>query len=449
MRILSREWVERFAMLPVGEQWRILCSMTPADLLLLDADFEAWRSEAQVPPKSEGWRTWMMRAGRGFGKTRAGAEWIHRLAMGTRGLRIALVGATPDEVRRVMIEGESGLLRVARKVPVRWDPSLGRLTWPNGSQPFVYSGADPDGLRGPAHHFAWCDELAKWDRADETWDNLQMTMRAGARPRTLVTTTPRPIAILKRIEAEPGTVVTTGRTDENTHLPPEFVAAMVETYGGTRLGRQELDGEILGDVEGALWKRTLIEEARICAADRPHPNPSPEGEGLYQRVVVGVDPPASANGDACGIVAVGLGEDGVGYVLGDHSVKGQTPEGWAAAVAYAAELHGAERVVAESNQGGEMVESVLRSADCALPVRPVHARFGKSQRAEPVAILFEKGKAKFAGRFPELEDELAGMKIGGGYEGPGRSPDRADAMVWAFTELMLGKVATEPRVRSL
>ena len=419
----------------------LLRTMTERDMLQFDACFEAWRHEGQEEPRREGWRTWLMMAGRGYGKTRAGAEWITALAtQKKRPVRIALVGATEADARAVMVEGESGLLAVGRlhdKVP-RWEPSLGRLKWPGGSVAQIFSGADPDGLRGPAHHFAWCDELAKWGRAEEAWTNLQMTLRCGERPRALVTTTPRPMALLKRIEADAWTATTRGRTDDNPHLPEEFLRVMLATYGGTRIGRQELDGELIGDVEGALWSRALIEASR----DR-------SWTGEHQRIVIGVDPPVSAGGDACGIVACGLGVDGVARVIGDHSVSGMSPEGWAAAVAGAADLHGADRVIAEANQGGAMVESVLRAADCALPVKLVHASRGKVARAEPVATLFEKGRAQFAGAFPELEDELAGLTIGGGYEGPGRSPDRADAMVWAMTELKLGKMRAEPRITLL
>jgi phage terminase large subunit-like protein len=415
--------------------------MSPADLLRMDAHFEAWALPGQRPPEGQGWRTWLMMAGRGFGKTRAGAEWISGLATQKgRPVKIALVGASEDEVRKVMIEGESGLLAVAPRGrrPV-WEPSRRRLSWPGGSEAFVYSGEAPDGLRGPAHHFAWCDELAKWARPEETWDNLQMGLRCGERPRALVTTTPRPIPILKRIEAEARTVKTAGRTSDNAHLPAEFVLAMAETYGGTRLGRQELEGLLIADVEGSLWPRALIERSRQSGT-------LPRD---WRRVVVGVDPPASATGDACGIVVCGLGHDGTGAVLADASVAGLGPEGWARAAAAAAAAWGADRVVAEANQGGAMVESVLRGADIALPVKLVHASRGKVARAEPVAALFEAGRAKFFGGFPELEDELAGLTAGGGYQGPGRSPDRADAMVWALTELMLGQKRAVPRIRGL
>jgi phage terminase large subunit-like protein len=303
---------------------------------------------------------------------------------------------------------------------------------------FAYSGEDPEKLRGPEHHFAWCDELAKWRYPDAAWDNLMLGLRLGQKPRTLVTTTPQPIPLLNRIIAAQSTKLTGGRTRDNPNLPDAFVEAAIGVYGGTRIGRQELDGELIEDAEGALWTRTLIEASRAGP-----------GEEEYRRVVIGVDPPASSSGDACGIVAVGLGGDGVAYVIGDHSMAGLSPEGWARRVAEAYAVHQADRVIAENNNGGDMVESVLRGAALNLPVKRAFATRGKTARAEPVAALFEKGRAKFAGAFPELEDELAGLTTGGGYQGPGRSPDRADAMVWAMTELMLGKEAQAPRVRGL
>jgi phage terminase large subunit-like protein len=304
-------------------------------------------------------------------------------------------------------------------------------------------------LRGPEHHFAWCDELAKWGgpgrpggrRAEAAWDNLQMGMRledqaTGSRPRLIVTTTPRDTALVRRVRGLAGTVETGGRTGENVHLSPAFAAWAVETYGGTRLGRQELDGVMVGEADGAIWTRATIERSRLAG-----PLPA------MKRIVVGVDPPASAEGDACGIVVCGLGEDEVAYVLADCSVAGLRPEGWARAAVRAAEAWEADRVVAEKNQGGDMVESVLRSVEAHLPVRLVSASRGKVARAEPVAARFETGRAKLAGRFPELEDEMAGLGHGGGYEGPGRSPDRADAMVWAMSELTAP--ARVPRVRAL
>ncbi|MEA3061157.1 MAG: hypothetical protein QOJ94_938 [Sphingomonadales bacterium] len=398
----------------------------------------SWQAHGgQQAPEGE-WRTWLLMAGRGFGKTRAGAEWLLERIRETPGARIALVGATIEEAAKVMVEGPSGLLALAGpgEVP-EWRSTLGILRFPNGAEAQVYSGANADGLRGPEHHFAWCDELAKWKQADDAWDNLQMSLRSGERPRCVVTTTPKGGSILARLRAMPGTVETGGRTEENAHVAEAFVAWALETYGGTRLGRQELDGFLFEDVAGALWTREVIEKSRVAPV---------QGRESLKRVVVGVDPPASAEGDSCGIVVCGLGRDGLLYVLDDRTVSGERPEGWARAVARAADAWGADRIVAETNQGGDMVESVLRSADAWLPVTPVSATRSKSARAEPITALFESGKAKLAGRFPELEDEMAGMTASG-YEGPGTSPDRADAMVWALSELTVTR--GEPRIRRL
>jgi phage terminase large subunit-like protein len=436
---------ERVAMLASEQRRFVLRGLSAAEKEALVDRWPGQARAAQKPPPGD-WRVWLMMAGRGFGKTRAGAEWVLGLAAAP-GLRIALAGPTEEEARRVMIEGSSGLLASApEEARPEWEPARGRLTWPSGSQAFVYSGANAEALRGPEHDYAWCDELAKWAYADAAWTNLMLGLRRGDHPRVLATTTPRPTPLMRRLAGSAGVVKSHGRTADNVMLAAGVTAYVTGLYGGTRLGRQELDGQLIEDVDGALWSRDLIER---CRARPLSATPLPQGERDYKRVVIGVDPPASASGDACGIVACGLGADGIGYVLGDHSVRGLSPEGWARAVAAAAEAHGADCVVAETNQGGEMVASVLRSADSALPVKPAHARFGKGRRAEPVAMLFECGKAKFAGGFPELEDELAGMTGAGGYEGPGRSPDRADAMVWALTELMLGKPRPQPRVRFL
>jgi phage terminase large subunit-like protein len=420
------------------------------------ARWSEWAHDGQRPPKEEDWRVWLLMAGRGFGKTRAGAEYVSACARADGTLRIALVGATMDDVRKVMIEGESGLLNVAREgEALRWTPHLGELTFPSGAIAFAYSGANPERLRGPEHHLAWCDELAKWAYTEESWANLMLGLRRGERPRALVTTTPRPLALLKRLREEDGTKLSRGRTYDNLNLSEAFVASVTGLYAGTRFGRQELDGELIEEVEGSLWPRETIEESRVNSDSHfsrggaRQRTAAGESDCHWRRVVVGVDPPAGVGGDSCGIVVCALGEDGLGYVLADSSVAGLRPEGWAAAVAHAAETWGADRVIAEGNQGGAMVESVLRSVESRLPVRIVHARRGKSARAEPVASLFERRRAKFAGAFPELEDQLAGMTIAGGYEGPGRSPDRADAMVWALTALMLGPARGEPRIRTL
>ena len=432
--------LQRFRNASEEEQWRIIQSMTPLDLAALDAWFECWAHRNQLPPNGDGWRVWLMMAGRGFGKTRAGAEWIYALASSRARVRIALVGATIGDARSVMIEGVSGLLAVARNRGRRlsWEPSLGRLKWPNGSEAALFSGDNADGLRGPEHDFAWCDELAKWRQADEAWMNLQFGLRRGPRPRALITTTPRPMELLERIGADPFTITTRGRTKDNINLDDGVIDKLTATYGGTRIGAQELDGVLLKDVEGALWTRAMIDRARV--------EKKPAG---FDRVVVGVDPPAGASegSDACGIVVAGsIGEEL--YVLEDASVRGLSPDGWANRVAAAAARWNTAQVVAEANNGGAMVESVLKAADLGLKVRLVHASKCKSARAEPIALKFEAKKAFLAGDFPELEAELAGLTAGGGYEGPGRSPDRADAMVWAMTVLSETRSGV-PRVRRL
>lgn len=407
---------------------RTIAGMTWQDVLRVDAEYERWAHESQQPPKGDGWRTWLLMAGRGFGKTRAGAEWIFSLAQSRPGSRTALVGATIAEARTVMVEGVSGLLAVAklRRVRLKWEPSLGRLTWPNGSQAQLFSGDTPDGLRGPEHDFAWCDEFAKWRLPDEAWQNLQMGLRRGTRPRALVTTTPRPMRLLEAIKGYEWTVTTAGRTSDNINLDEKFVDVMTATYGGTRIGAQELDGVLLKDVEGALWTREVIARSRA--------DPAPAES--FGRVVVGVDPVVSSGekSDACGIVVAGL-RDGRLYVLEDATAHGLSPDGWATRVAAAAARWNTSQVVAEANNGGALVTSVLKAADSGLQVRLVHASRGKCARAEPVALKFETGKAFLAGEFRELEGELAGMVAGGVYKGPGRSPDRADAMVWAMTAL--------------
>jgi phage terminase large subunit-like protein len=448
---LSLAHAKRLAAMTDHELADWLAKCTPRDLLMIDTAFELWAQQGQLPPQSEGWRVWLMMAGRGFGKTRAGAEWVHGLAM-TGAKRIALVAASIDEARSVMVEGASGLLAVARRhrLRVTWEPSLGRLKWVKGSVAQLFSGDNADGLRGPEHHFAWCDELAKWRQAETAWDNLQMGLRAGPRPRALVTTTPRPMRLLERIRADKWTVSTGGKTDANISLPKIFIEVMMATYGGSRIGRQELDGELMAEAEGSLFPRAMMEKCRVQLPLHHPADGSPPQDKLgeeFDRVVVGVDPPVSLGGDACGIVVAGR-LDGKLYVLADCSVEGASPERWARAVARAADEWGASHVVAEANQGGAMVESVLKAADAGLKVKLVHASRGKAARAEPVAIRFETGRAFLRGTFPELEAELAGLRIGGDYDGPSRSPDRADACVWALTELSETRNGL-PRVRMI
>ncbi|WP_243406154.1 terminase family protein [Sphingosinicella sp. YJ22] len=404
-----------------------------------------------------------------------------------------------------MVEGPSGILAVARPGEVReWSFQRRRILFASGAEATLFSGAHPDGLRGPEHDFAWCDELAKWRYAQEAWDNLQLGLRRGARPRALVTTTPRRGAALTALLGEDGVVQTGGASARNPHLPEGWVAAQAARLTGW-LKRQELDGELIDEVKGALWTREGIEAARVIlpgtgrwqaegltegapglartegplhhASHGPPPSagipPAPErrrsleagsartGEDFFVRIVVGVDPPASEMGDACGIVVCGLGADGVGYVLADASAGGLSPEGWARKVAGTAAAWGAGLVVAEANNGGDMIAAVLRAAAADLNVKLVHARGHKVARAAEVAAMFEGKRARFAGTFPALEDELVGLSYDQPYQGPGRSgahrsgtsmgsrsPDRADAMVWALRALMPGE-RREPGVRAL
>ncbi|HEX8467213.1 MAG TPA: terminase family protein [Allosphingosinicella sp.] len=440
------------------EQRRLVIARIPIPARRALAEEWWWQvhggqEEPAAGPDGAPWRVWAIVAGRGFGKTRAGSEWVWARAREDGSARIALVGATIDEVERVMVTGESGLLACARgHERARWIAAKGILRFPSGAEAHAFSAERPEKLRGPQHHYAWCDELAKWrpsphggpgragsgrTKAEATWDNLVLGLRLGERPRTIVTTTPRPVPLLKRVLALPRCARTDGRTDENPHLPADFRSAVEAMFGGTRLGRQELQGMLLEEFEGALWSRELIEKARGSSPSR--------GEG-YCRIVIGLDPPASTGGDLCGIVVCAEDGDGICWVVADLSAGGLSPEGWARRVAEAASLYGAGRIVAEKNQGGDMIASVLRAVDSNLPVRLVHAGPSKAARAEPVALRFETGRARLAGHFPELEDQLCALTWAG-YQGAG-SPDRADAMVWAMSELF-EKARAEPRVRRL
>lgn len=419
----------------------LLAAMSPEEQREFKWHWEVWARQEQMAPAGD-WRAWLIMAGRGFGKTRAGAEWVRALAEGDGQARIALVAASLGEARAVMVEGECGLLAIAPpgRAPV-FEPSLRRLTWPSGAQATYFSAGEPESLRGPQHSHAWCDEIAKWDnaggRAMAAWDNLLLGLRLGDHPRLAATTTPRAVPLLRRVLSElpEDLAVTRGRTEDNAdHLPPRFLRDMRRSFGRSMLGRQELDGELIEDVPGALWTRAQIEACRELAAPP------------LERVVVGIDPPASDGGDACGIVVVGLAQDGIARVLHDGSLLKPSPERWARKAAKLSESWGADRVIAEANQGGQMVRSVLDATGIVLPVKLVHASRGKVARAEPVAALYEAGRVRHAGTFAALEDEMCGLIAGGAYQGPGRSPDRADALVWALTELMLGR-ASEPRVR--
>ncbi len=434
----ARSLAERLATLPAATRRQIIGEADAADTLLAHA-WELWARPAQLPPPGD-WSVWLMLAGRGFGKTRSGAEWVRAFVETCPDARVALVGGTLADARAVMVEGESGLLSIGPKAArPRFYPSRGELHWPSGARGYLYSAETPGALRGPQHHLAWGDELAKWPDAEDVLANLRMGLRLGSQPRLLLTTTPRPVAVLRTLLADPDCVVTRGRTADNAgNLPPAFIAAVTAAYGDSRLGRQELDGELVEDVEGALWNRAQLDGCRVRALPGPP-----------VRVVVAVDPPAGSatgRGDECGIVVAAQCGDGRAYVLADASLMAASPDAWARAVVTAAHTHAADRVVAEANNGGAMVEAVLRAVDAHLPIRLVRASHGKVARAEPVASLYAAGRVAHVGGFPALEDQMCGLQTGGSYAGPGRSPDRADALVWALSELLLGRVAA-PGVR--
>jgi phage terminase large subunit-like protein len=422
--------------LPPEQRTAILSSLSDEHAAELLYDWPFWARPEQLPPPGD-WRVWLILTGRGWGKSRAGAEYIRAQAESGRVQRMALIGQTPQDIRDTMIEGDSGILAVSPPwfMP-EWNPSKLKLVWPNGCQALIYSAETPRHLRGPQFQVAWCDELASWKYLRETWDMLAMTMRKPeSRPRIVITTTPKPLALLIDIAKRPTTVVTRGRTLDNAeNLHPEFLAEVQERYAGTRLGRQELDGELLEDAEGALWQRAQIDALRVDKA--------PD----LQRVVVAIDPAMTAgeDSDETGIIAAGVGVDGHGYVLRDASCR-LSPDGWAQrAVALFDEAH-ADRIVAEVNNGGEMVEHTLRTVRRMVPYQAVHASRGKVTRAEPIAALYEQGKIHHAGSFLELEDQMCTF-VPGDLQG---SPDRVDALVWALTWLFVtnqpGRLMAKPR----
>jgi phage terminase large subunit-like protein len=416
------------AVTPPDEQRRQLGALSEdeADALLHDWSWYA-RTKQKAPPGP--WFVWLLLAGRGFGKTRTGVEWVKERVISGKAKRIALVGRTAEDVRDVMVCGESGLLSV---LPKRWQPvyrlSSRHLRWPNGVIATMYSADRPDQLRGPQHDTALADELAAW-RFPDAWHQLLLGMRLGE-PAVAVATTPRPTPIIRDLLRGPRTVVVRGTTYENlVNIAGEYREAVLGMYEGTRLGRQELNAEVLEQNEGALWDRDRLDAQRVRAA--------PE----LRRVVVGVDPPASSNGAECGIVVAALGVDGHGYCVGDYSVRG-SPEQWSRNVIRAYAENRANIIVAEGNQGGDMVRSTIAGAwreyreqggegQVDPPVKVVYASRGKLARAEPVSALDERGKIHHVGVFAELEDQLTDWAPGEGRP----SPDRLDAYVWAFTSL--------------
>lgn len=398
--------------------------------------------DAQLPPLGN-WRSWLILGGRGSGKTRAGAEWVSGMALGLAPFtsqpcgHIALVGETLGDIREVMIDGPSGILSVSRLERPRYEATRRRLLWQNGAVASLYSSEDPDSLRGPQFDAAWCDELAKWKHAQETWDMLQFGLRLGVNPRQVITTTPRAVPLLRYLLKDKTIPVTRMKTSENAaHLAAAFMRSIEERYGNTRLGRQELDGEMIEERADALWSRQMIEQ--VISSHIPE----------LVRIVVAVDPPASSgkNSDACGIVVAGVDANNIGHILADASMEQAKPHQWARRAVALYHQFEADVIIAEVNQGGEMVSAVIGAEDETVPVRPVRAKRGKYLRAEPVATLYEQGRVRHAARFPALEDEMCDFAPDG--LSSGRSPDRLDAMVWALSELMLGS-AYKPRIRQL
>lgn len=430
---------------------RLFETLDPDDAQLIGSDWLTWARDDQLPPVDAGsgqdalpWRTWLLIGGRGAGKTRAGAEWVRAKALGEPPLgrvparRIALVGQTIADVRSIMIEGISGLLAIhSDQDRPKFEPSKKLLTWPNGAVAQIFSADEPDGLRGPQFDAAWSDEVCKFRYATETWDMLQFGLRIGEHPQQVVTTTPRSIPLLKQMLNDPGTVSSHARTDDNAaNLSDSFVASIRARYDGSWLGRQELDGEILEDREDALWQRAWFDDGRVRAA--------PD----LTRIVVALDPPVTSGprSDACGIVVAGLGCDGRAYVLDDRTCQRVRPLEWARTAIGAFHDFDADALVAEVNQGGELVETVIAQVDAGVPVRKVRATRGKWVRAEPVATLYAQERVSHVGSFPELEDQLCDFGSDGLSDG--RSPDRLDALVWCLTELIKGSGAA-PKVSTL
>ncbi len=403
-----------------------------ASRLIADVPFLISARDAQVPPEGA-WRTWMFMGGRGAGKTRAGAEWVRWAAMRAGCRRIALVGPALHDVREVMIGGESGLANLPGNLtrPI-YESSRRRLVFDNGAEAFAFSAEDADSLRGPQFDAAWCDEAAAWPEGEAVWNTLQMAVRLGRAPRIVVTTTPRPAPLMRRLAAGEA-IVTRAATHENAaHLSPGFTAEMQRLYGATQYGRQELFGELIDDPEDAIFSRSLIDAARVSIAPR------------LDAVLVAIDPPISSSdsADACGIIAAGISGSAY-YVLADASARGLKPLEWAARAIDLAASIGAGRIIAEANQGGDMVRQTLETAGTRLPIDLVHATHNKLMRAWPISALYAQGHVHHVGRFAALEDEMCRF----GAPRLSGSPDRVDALVWALAQL--SRIHTGPWIRQL
>lgn len=424
----------RLVDLPPEERRRVIGRLSYEEALAALYDWEGtWARPDQREPEGE-WRTWLLRSGRGAGKTRAGAEWVRGKVERNIYGRVALIAPTAADCRDVIVEGESGILATARHdFRPTYVSSKRRVEWPNGARAFLYSGEEPDRLRGPQHDAAWCDELASW-RHPETWDMMLLGLRLGRDPRAIVTTTPRPTRLVRKIAESPTTVTTVASTYANLpFLAHQFIDDVVDSYAGTHLGRQEIYGEIIEDIIGALWTRAMLDATRLDAAESERLRPS------LARVVVAVDPAVTSEetSDETGIVVVGCDNEGHGYVLEDLSGR-YSPDGWARIAVEAYYRHSADRVVAEVNNGGDLVEHTIRTVDANTPYRKVTASRGKWVRAEPVAALYEQRRVHHVGLFGPLEDQMCNFTPGMDRKAFG-SPDRVDALVWGLTFLLIGK----------
>jgi phage terminase large subunit-like protein len=402
------------------QQERWLLDLSDEESAALEYDWRFWGRQDQFAPEGE-WRVWLVLAGRGWGKTRVGAEWVRESVKDYA--YVNLIAPTADDARDIMVEGESGVLAICPpdERPL-YVPSKRRLEWPNGARSLIFTADEPERLRGKQHMRVWADELAAW-RYPEAWLQMTLGLRLGKDPRAIATTTPKPVKLVRELIAASTTIVTRGSTYDNAeNLAPQFLAQIVSRYEGTRIGRQELNAEMLDDIEGALWKRQEIDDLRIREA--------PE----MRRVVVAIDPAVTSgeDSDETGIVVCGVGVDGFGYVLADRTCR-LSPDGWARRATAAFDQFSADRIIAEVNNGGDLVAHVIRTVGGVYPYRPVRASRGKVTRAEPIAALYEQGKIKHVGSFPELEDQMC-MYTPDGYDG---SPDRVDALVWGLSELML------------
>ncbi len=416
----------RLAALPEADRLRVLRDLPAEHLTALPFTWPVWARQDQLPPPGD-WRTWLLLGGRGSGKTRSAAEWCRAEIEAGRRVQLGIIGPTADAVRRIQVEGPSGILACAPPwCRPSYEPSTRRIVWPNGAVAHLFSAEEPDRLRGPNLDSCWCDELTSWPAPATMWDMLSMALRLpgpqGHAPQVLISTTPKLLPILKAIIAAPSTVTTRARTADNAaNLDASTLAYLRGKYGGTTLGRQELDAELIEDVDGALWTRKLIDDCRVFAAPEP-----------LRRVVVAVDPSGGAGrgNDECGIVVAGRADDAHAYVLADLSGK-LSPERWANRAVDAYHDHQADCIVVETNFGGEMVENTIRTIDPRVPVKRVHASRGKVVRAEPVVALYEQGKVHHVGTLPGLEDQMCGWNP----NDSGGSPDRVDALVWGLTEL--------------